>query len=390
MLKFSISPSLDMDIGNLRLALFNYILAQQKKDTFLVRIEDNNEDNLQGKDTEIMQILEKFALVHSSVFHQSEHLHMHQTLAIRLLEEKKAFICTCIDKNECLNSCYNANQEEYAKLKENSIPFVIRIKDNKENSFVILDQKGIPSYDFASACDDMLSGVDFIIYEERQKANIARQKHIKMLLGFTAPTEYKALSILLNNISIKWLLEEGFIPDAIINYLLLLGNSKVEKEIFTLPQALEFFTLDNISKSPSSFELNKLRFINKEHLKIMDDKKLSSLFGFADANIGKLAKVYLEERSTTKELQEKISTIFAPKDFEGKWKEKMKILASVIQDAPMIDDFSKFQELMMKSSGLKGENFFKPLNILLTGTEEEAKLSKIYPLIKAYLLEIAS
>ena len=96
MLRFAPSPTGDMHIGNLRVAILNFLVAKQRGESFLVRIEDTDKArNIEGKDTEIMQILEKFALVHDSVFHQSEHLHMHQTLAIRLLQENKAFVCVC-------------------------------------------------------------------------------------------------------------------------------------------------------------------------------------------------------------------------------------------------------------------------------------------------------
>ena len=183
---------------------------------------------------------------------------------------------------------------------------------------------------------------------------------------------------------------EGFIPDAIINYLLLLGNSNAAEEIFTLPEAIEWFNIENISKFEAIFDINKLRLINAEHLKRMDDKQLSTLFGFADADIGKLAKVYLKEASTIKELIAKIKPIFAPKDFEGEWGKQMRIMTKVIADAPMINEFAEFESYVMKESGLKDDNFFMPLRYLLTGAGNGPELSEIYPLIKSYLLEVAS
>jgi len=436
MLRFAPSPTGDMHIGNLRVAILNYLIAQQRKESFIIRIEDTDKArNIEGKDTEIMQILEKFALVHESVFHQSEHLHMHQTLAIRLLEEGKAFVCTC--SAEQLQSdreaskaqkvayrysgqCFDVNKEELANLKESGIPFVIRIKKptdpitnhdlikgdittaaNEVDSFVILRADGTPTYNFACAADDMLSGVDFIVRGEDHLPNTPRQKHIKTLLGYEADTTYAHLPIILNTegkkmgkrddaSSVKWMFKEGFIPDAIINYLLLLSNSKAPKEIFTLPEAIEWFNIENIPRSAAKFDIDKLRFINREHLKLMDDKQLSTLFGFADANIGKLAKLYLEEASTTKELEAKIKPIFAPKDFEGKWGDHMRTMEELIQNAPMINDFNEFKAYIMNISGLKGENFFKPLRLILTGAEHGPELSEIFPLIKAYLLEVAS
>ena len=247
----------------------------------------------------------------------------------------------------------------------------------------------------------MLSGVSFIIRGEDHLSNTPKQKHIKTQLGYEEETTYAHLPIILNTegkkmskrddaSSVKWMFEEGFIPDAIINYFLLLGNSKAPKEIFTLPEAIEWFKLENISKSAVKFDIDKLRFINRAHLRMMDDKQLSTLFGFADADIGKLAKVYLEEASTTKELESKIRPIFTAKNFESEWGEQMRIMEKLIQEAPMMNTFDEFKSYMMKESGLKGKNFFNPLRLLLTGAEHGPELSDIYPLIKSYLLEVAS
>lgn len=426
MLRFATSPTGDMHIGTLRVAILNYLVAQQRKESFIVRIEDTDKErNIEGKDTEIMQILEKFALIHESVFHQSEHLHMHQTLAIRLLEEGKAFVCTCTEETQKVASCYSGqcfdmDKVEHAKLKESGTPFVVRIKKPSEaiinhdlikgditnttntvDSFVILATNGSPTYNFASACDDMLSGVNFIICEQDQLSNTAKQIHIKRQLGFDEEASYAHLANILNNSgnkmskddessSVKWLLSEGFIPDAIINYLILLGTSKAHKEVFTLPEAIKWFELENISKSAVRFDIDKLRFINREHLKDIEDKQLSALFGFADADVGKLVKLYLQEASTINELALRIRPIFAPKIFKGRWKEEMEMMQKIIADAPIINEFDAFASYIIKESGLKDEKFFTPLRLLLTGVEHGPQLSDIYPLIKSYLLEVAS
>ena len=435
MLRFAPSPTADMDIENLRVALFNYMIAKQKDINFIVRIEDTDkEQNITGKDTEIMEILEKFALPHDSVSHQSENLHIHQILAIRLLEEKKAFVCTCTpeqidaDKAEAKKNkviykysgrCAYVGAEELKKLKEDKTPFVVRIKapdapivthdlikgdietpPNEVDSFVILKSDGTPTYNFACACDDMISGISFIIRSEDHLSNMPKQEHIKTLLGYEQETDYAHLPIILNSegekmdmqddtSSIKWFFEQGFIPDSIVNYLILLGN-ETPTEIFTMPEALEWFDLSKLSKSPVKFDIDKLRFINREHLKRMDDKLLSKLFGFADEDIGKLAKLYLEEASTINELESKINPIFAPKNFEGEWSAQMHTMEDIIQNAPMIDDFNAFKAHIMKESGLEGKNFFTPLRLILTGAEHGPELSEIYPLIKPYLLEVAS
>ncbi len=435
MLRFAPSPTGDMSIEDLRIALFNYMVAKQKDVNFIVRIEDlDKERNITGKDTEIMDIIEKFALPHDSVSHQSENLHIHQTLAIRLLEEKKAFICTCTpeqlneEQEEAKHNkvpyrysgrCSAMGAEELHKLKEEKIPFVIRIKApdapiithdlikgdietpaDEVDSFVILNADGTPTYDFACACDDMISGISLVIRSEDQLSNTPKQIHIKTLLGYEQQADYTHLPMILNAEgkkmstnddagSVKWLFEHGFIPDAIANYLILLGN-QTPSEIFTMPEALKWFDLSKLSKSPVIFDIDTLRSINAEHLKQMDDKRLSTLFGFADADIGKLAKLYLQEACTINELESKIKPIFAPKNFEGKWSAQMHTMEDIIQNAPMINDFNAFKAHILKESGLEGEDFFTPLRLILTGAEHGPELSEIYPLIKPYLLEVAS
>jgi glutamyl-tRNA synthetase len=157
-----------------------------------------------------------------------------------------------------------------------------------------------------------------------------------------------------------------------------------------MPEALEWFDLRKLSKSPAKFDIDKLRYINRKHLEMMDDKRLSGLFGFADEDIGKLAKLYLEEASTINELDAKIKLIFSPKDFNGKWGEQMRMIAENIETMPMIDDVDDFNVHIVHMTGLKGENFFTPLRLLLTGAEDGPELSDIYPLIKPYLLEVIS
>ncbi len=393
MLRFAPSPSGDMHLDNLQIALVNYLVAQQKNDKFLVRIEDVNvEEMVEGKDTEIMMILEKFALKHDAVFHQSEHLNLYQTLALRLLKEKKAFVCQCTDENaSCSSNCEGLTKQEYTQLKESGEPFVVRVKRDEDISdFVILKTDGKPSYNFACASDDMMSDIDPIIRDEKYLNETAKQKYIKQLLGYKKESEYVHLATIKESPSVKSLFEQGFVPDAILNYLILVGDPKAPKEVFRLPDAIEWFELENMPDIAEHFDLEKLRYLNTEHLKLIDDKILSTLFGFADANIGKLAKVYLKECSTINELEEKIRPIFKPKDFSNEWGKEMKILSDVIFDAPILETFDAFKTHLITHSGLKEDELMKPLQQLLTGTADGAKLSEIYPYIKSYILEVAS
>ena len=435
MLRFAPSPTGDMHIGNLRVAIINYIVAVQNKTGFIVRIEDTDKErNVEGKDQEILQILEKFSLPHDQLFYQSANLHIHQNLAIKLLEEKKAFICTCTPEDlereretakrdgiayRYSGKCENKTQTEIEEIKNSNTPFVIRIKKpdneisfmdlikgsitakpNEVDSFVILRNDSTPTYNFACSCDDMLTDIDTIIRGEDHLSNTPKHIHIKNSLGYDKDTKYAHLPIILNNenkkmskrddaSSVKWLFEQGFLPDAIINYLLLLGN-KTPTEVFKLPDAISWFDLKNISRSPAKFDIDKLRFLNREHLKAMDDKTFSALFGFSDDQIGKLGKLYLEEASTLNELRPKIKAIFAPKNFDNEWANEMRTISDLLHNAPYIETYDEFKSYIIENTGLKGKNLFKPLRLLLTNAEHGPELSDIYKYIRSYLLEVIS
>ncbi len=384
MLRFATSPNGDMYTDDLLVAILNYLVAQQREEQFLVRIEDIDiETDMEGKDTEIMMILEKFALKHSAVFHQTEHLNLHQTLAIRLIREEKAFICRCVEEDRCSRDCKNLTKEEQSKDE-----FITRI--DKE-SITILKKDGKPTRDFAVACDDMMSDISSIISKDCDIENSSKHETIKSLLGYDKKIKYHTTPNVKNNTSIKELFLEGFIPDAILNYLLLLVNpTTAPREIFTLPEAIDWFNLDLMVKKEIEFDIEKLKNINSEHLKRIDNKEMSKLFGFADEDIGKLAKLYLEEATTIKELEKIITPIFKPKNFNVELGDEMKIISDIIFDSPAFEEFEEFREYTLKRTQLEENIFDKALAYLLTNREDSSKLSQIYPYIKSYILEVAS
>jgi len=161
------------------------------------------------------------------------------------------------------------------------------------------------------------------------------------------------------------------------------------QEIFTLPQAIEWFDIQKTLETPQ-FNKQTLRSINAAHLRMMEDKKLSSLFGFADSDIGKLAKVYLNEASTINELKGKIEPIFAKKECRGEWGESMKTLQELIIQAPMLAEFDAFKAYLIKHSKLDETQLLTPLRLLMTGAEDEVELSLIYPYIKSYITEVVA
>ena len=430
MLRFSSSPTGDMHIGNLRVALFNYIVSKQKKEDLIVRIEDmDKERNIDGKDKEILDIVQLFGIEYSQVIYQSENVRYHTAMALQLMHDKKAFSCFCSPEwLEGKREEAKANKQAYryddacanlpAELViDNLSPFTIRInkptqeitvkdhikgevtfKPDDLDSFVILRQDKTPTHNFACAVDDMLSDISVVIRGEDHMSNTPKQDHIRAALKYEKQVEYAHLPIILNDdgkkmskqddaSSVKWLLEEGFLPEAISNYLISIGN-KPPKEIFTLAESIEWLDLNKVSKSPARFDINMLRHINHEHLSLLDDKELSRYVGFADEEIGKLAKVYLQEVSTTKELKSKIGAIFASKEIPAEFTEQSALMIETIKNAPYFDQYDDFENYIMKESKLEGKNFFEPLRFVLTGAGDGPDITEIYKYIKNYIGEI--
>ncbi len=411
MLKFSFLPKKDLTINDLRVAILNYIVAKEKNDGFIIGVSDIA-INLDGKEQESLDILKKFAIKEDILIYQSEKIKTYQEFAYKLLKENKAFACFCnqeeLSKEEKYNNrCLHLSNKEIEQFKSKNKKFRIRIKapknpliindnllgdiefqENEIDSFVILDENGNPTYNFASAIDDMSMAIDTIITDKTQLNNSIKQKYIQNELGYSNSIEYIHLPLIenSNNYSIKRLLKEGFLPDAIINYLLTVSY-KEEKEIFYLPDAIKWFDINKVDTSSILFDIDRLKELNRNHLQIMDSKKLSSIFGFADKEIGELLKLYLNNVSTINELEQIIKNIFEPKDCNKS--KNIKILSQIIQKAPMIKSFQEFKIYLEQKSNLKDKDLEEPLKYLLTGENQGLELEKIYPLIKSYILEVA-
>lgn len=422
MLRFASSPTRDMNIGDLRIALFNYIVSKQRGEDLIVRIEDmDKERNIEGKDEEILGILELFGIGYSQVVYQSQNFRFHAAMALQLLHEAKAFNCFCSPewlekkREEAKNNKETYRYDDACRnlpaelVIDNENPFTVRIKRSEApivikdhikgemiympedtESFIIMREDKTPTYSFACGIDDMLSDISLIIRDEEQISDAPKEDLIRTSLGYEKKIEYAHLPAIVGEnkaLSVKRLLEEGYIPSAIANYLVLIGN-KPPKEIFHLADAIEWFDLKNISKSSECFDIEMLRDINKEHLRDLDTKELSRYVGFADADIGELARVYLEEVSTTKELKSKIGAIFAKKEMPKEFAEAANTISEAITNAPYFEEYEDFKSHIMKESGLNDQNFFKPLRLLLTGAEYGPDIALVYKYIKNYIGEI--
>lgn len=429
MYRFAPSPTGDMHIGNLRAAIFNYICSLQDKSGFILRIEDtDNARNIDGKDKDIMDILSKFGIKWQSLYYQHNNLKFHQQFAAKLLAEKKAYLCFCDDetlsaKKEIAKkqnkpyrydrACANLSDEEVlnypsagaVRLRvkdEGQLSFIDAIKGEiifeaqNLDDFVILRADKTPTYNFACAIDDMLQGVSFVIRGEDHVSNTPKQDLIRQAIGYDGKIGYAHLPIILNkqgtkmskrekSSSVRWLLDSGYLPEAIANYLILLGN-KTPCEIFTMQEAVSWFKIENISKSPAKFDEDRLKHINREHIKLSTDERLKDL-GVSKPN---LARFYTQECSCLTQINEKIAQIYSPKIISDEWKDNALMIKKAILDMEIYPDYDEFKNSIIAQTKLKGKALFMPLRLLLSGADHGPDLKDLYPLIKDDIKEIVS
>ena len=416
MFRFTPTFAKDLDIKDLKVAIFNYLMAKKSGEKFVVRINDNAQNN----SAEALEILKHFGINFDDIVYQSSNLKFYHQFATKLLIDKKAFSCFCSKKElEEKEAKAKANGKPYRydgtceklsdmEVLDNEKPFCIRIKkpqskicfDDKLkgkvclegeeiDSFVILEYDKSPTENFSSAIDDMLMDVSFIIRDESELLETPRQILIREYIGYDKKIEYVHLSSIKNaEFSIKELLEFGFLPDAINNYLILLGY-KTPCKIFNLTEAIEWFEIENLSKNEAEFDLEKLKDINKEHIKLSDSKSLAKAVGFGgDESIGNLVKFFTKEASTLKEIKEEIELIFSKKSGYKKSDFEVDRLLSLAKEAPFFEEFDEFEKYLLQKSGLKGKAFFMPLKYILSGSFTGTNPKDLYPYIKNYLGEI--
>ncbi len=431
MLRFAPSPTGDMHIGNLRVALLNHILSKQTRQPLTVRIEDTDSSrNIADKDKDIVHILNLFSIDYDKVIFQSDSLKFHTKLGLNLLVKDRAFNCFCssetiaddrdkakADKKPYRYTDFCLNLSSETKLQCDA-PFSVRIKRPTENikftddikgdfefepydvdSFIILRQDKTPTYNFACAVDDMIGDISHIVRGEDHLSNTPKQIHIQRQLGYDKVIAYTHLPMILDintgkkmskrddASTVKHLLDMGFLPASIANYLVLLGYNP-PKEIFTIEEAISWFDIDKISKAPAKFDIKKLKFINKHHIKQLDDMRLSKIVGYADDDIGALAKLYLEECDTTNEIKQKIDKIFQTNKTDKSLGDSLVAIQKAVSKAPHFDKFDEFKKYLTKETKLTGKEFFASLRFALTGAVSGPNISEIYPLIKNYIGEI--
>jgi len=386
MLRILLSPDAPLTTGQLWATAVNALLSRQRDEGLIYRFDDRA-DAAAGaiREEELRRLLAKFALDSETIVRRSQRRDLYRRLAQGLVDRGRAFA------GEDHPGSLRLRAPEAPVTIADALRGTQRFSPEAIGEIVLLDADGIPSAEFASAVDDMLDAVTLAIVPDDTLLPAARQEHIRRQLGYDEPLGWLHLPRLETDPALEnvlELLEEGYLPDAILNALLSLGI-RPPREVFTFPEAIEWFTPEQLTTDPVYLTTDRLHRLNRAHLRRMDDKAISTLYGFADAAIGRLIKLYLDEAATIRELDAHIRPIFAPKPCEGEAAEPMHRLAKAIARMPMLREWPEAEAWLREQTGLEGEALDKPLRRLLTGSETGPPLPAIYPSIQSYITEVA-
>lgn len=320
------SPTGQMHIGTVRTALFNYLYAKQRGGTYFVRIEDT--DRERNKEEWVDAIWEDFdwcGLPPDARYRTSERLERHIELLKTLVESGRAYVSKEPKKDD------PSQEVKVVRLKNpnTTITFTDLIRgeitfDTTDlGDFVIARSMTDPLYHFAVVADDGDAGVTHVLRAEEHISNTPRQILLLEALGFARP-QYGHFPLILapdrsklskrkHGASIENYRAEGFIPEAIINYLAMLGwNPGTEQELFTLNELVQTFTLERVHKAGAIFDIEKMRWFNHEHLKRLNDAEYKErLEFFANTTVGDRIIPLVRERAVTlKEAHDLLTTEF--------------------------------------------------------------------------------
>lgn len=326
--RYAPSPTGKMHVGNLRSALYEFLIAKHEDGDFMLRIEDTDQERFVEGATEIIyRTLEKAGITHDEgpdkdggygPYVQSERMKtgIYMKYARELVEKGEAYYCFCdkarletlrteiMEGKEIMiydKHCLSLTREEVEEKLAEGKPYVIRQNnptegtttfhdelygditvDNSElDDMILIKSDGYPTYNFANVVDDHTMNITHVVRGNEYLSSSPKYVRLYEAFGWEVPVyvhlplitdeNHKKLSKRSGHSSFEDLLEQGFLPEAVVNYIALLGWSPEDNgELFTLDELIEKFDYHRISKSPAVFDIVKLRWMNGEYLKAMD------------------------------------------------------------------------------------------------------------------------
>ena len=453
--RFAPSPTGFMHIGNLRTAIFEYLVAKHNNGKFILRIEDTDQvrkvegatkfiyDTLKLCDIKIDEGPENPGDVGPYV--QSDRKDIYKEYALKLVELGEAYYCFCTeDRLDTLRkmydekkqafkydrNCLNLSKEEIENNLKNNVPYVIRQKmptsgissfndvvygEIKVSNDILEDQillksDGFPTYNFANVIDDHLMGITHVIRGNEYLSQTPKYNLLYKAFGWEAPTyihvpmvlgeDGNKLSKRNGDASFMDLYNDGYLPEAIVNYLVLLGWSpKDNKEIFTMEELIKDFDPARISKSPSIYDVKKLGWVNSHYIKKLSDEELFNitfphLKRYYDVSnkdntwIMTLINLYKDELRYGKEIVE-LAKMFFEEEYclDEECIEFMKqegtdeVISSFKKEIELIGDWSidniaQAINNVKEKTGFKGKILYMPIRIKTTGFMHGPELAK--------------
>ena len=344
--RFAPSPTGALHIGGVRTALFNWLFSKNRKGTFHLRIEDTDKERSKEEyKIQIIKSLKWIGIEHDGEeYIQSQKIEDHIKIANELLKKGNAYKCYCSAeeieeqkkraRQKKMPYIYNrkwrdADEKDApkdikpvirfkSKIEGNSklkdlVQGDVEIENNTIEDFIILRNDGTPTYNLSATVDDHQMGMTHIIRGDDHKINTFKQIQIYQAMGWDVPEfahiplihtiEGKKLSKRDNASTLDDYSKIGIMPDALRNYLLRLGWSYQDKEIFTLDESIEFFNLEGIGKSPSKLDMSRILSMNEHYIKTIDEKDLYQC-------LDEYCKIYKEKIQNDKEIKVKSSLSF--------------------------------------------------------------------------------
>lgn len=341
--RFAPSPTGYMHIGNLRTALYSYLISKHDGGKFILRIEDTDRERLVVGATDVIKSTLKITGLNydegpdvggeHGPYIQSERKEIYMTYAKKLVELGAAYYCFCSkERLEKLHEedsnggydrhCRNLTKEEVEANLAAGLPFVIRQKMPLDNvtkytdsvfgeitmnnselqDQILIKADGYPTYNFCHVIDDYLMGVTHVVRGSEYLTSTPKYVllydafgwerpcyvHLPLLMGKNEDGSVSKLSKRHGAVSFQDLVKDGYLPEAIINYIALLGwcPKNSETEFFTLKELIDAFTIDGISKSPAVFDFEKLLWFNGEYIHRLEDSEFQKLVSpFIDRQI---------------------------------------------------------------------------------------------------------
>ena len=426
--RYAPSPTGRMHVGNLRTALYEYLIAKHEGGDFILRIEDTDQERfVEGALEIIYRTMEKTGLVHDEgpdkdggygpyVQSDRQKSGMYLEYAKKLVEKGEAYYCFCdeerlstlkqvIGDKEIVmydKHCLHLSKEEIEEKLNSGVPYVIRQNNPKEGTttfhddiygditvenselddMILIKSDGFPTYNFANVIDDHLMNITHVVRGNEYISSSPKYQRLYDAFGWETPVyvhlplitdeNHKKLSKRSGHSSFEDLIEQGFVAEAIVNYIALLGWSPEDnQEILSLQDLIDRFDYKHVNKSPAVFDIVKLRWMNGEYLKAMDNEKFYEL-----------AMPYIKEVITKDIDLEKILDLV---------KTRIEVLPDIKDHVDFFEELPEYDIAMYTHKKMKtnSENSLEVLKELLPIFEahEDYSVESLHDLIMKYIAD---